>query len=243
MGTLRDEWWQSYEQDGFVIVPGLFRAGEMRVLKQEMQRVLDAVRRAEREAGRDGDAIAASGVFVGLAANSPVFQEAAADPRILDVLEAVLAPDLSFLSDKAVFKSDATDFGTPWHQDWAYWRGSHKASVWIPADDATPENGCLKVLPGSHQAFATHDGDTSDGRGFGNRIRRESIDESRAVVAAIEAGGAVFFHDLLLHASYPNTSGTDRWVWIPTYRDARAEEPHYPWAVAAQVVRGGGTPV
>ena len=61
-----------------------------------------------------------------------------------------------------------------------------------------------------------------------------AVDESLAVTAEIEAGGAVFFHDLTLHSSHPNRSGEERWVWIPTYRDANAEDNDYPWAVACE---------
>ena len=70
------------------------------------------------------------------------------------------------------------------------------------------------------------------------RLRPDTIDESLAVTAEIAAGGAVFFHDLTLHSSHPNQSGEERWVWIPTYRDANAEDNDYPWAVAAKVLRG-----
>ena len=71
-------------------------------------------------------------------------------------------------------------------------------------DDATVENGCLKLFPGSHKSAIVHDGDASDGHGFGNRLRPGAVDEDLAVTAEIEAGGAVFFHDLTLHASHPN---------------------------------------
>jgi ectoine hydroxylase-related dioxygenase (phytanoyl-CoA dioxygenase family) len=48
----------------------------------------------------------------------------------------------------------------------------------------------------------------------------------------------VVFHDLLLHASFPNTSGADRWALISTYRDAAAPDQDYDWAKAAFVVSG-----
>ena len=64
------------------------------------------------------------------------------------------------------------------------------------------------------------------------------MDESKAITAEISAGSGVFFQDLTLHASHPNRTGVDRWVWIPTYRDAQIEDPPYSWATAATVVRG-----
>lgn len=230
-----------FDRDGYVIVPNLFRRDEVAAFKDEARRIVDAVRVEVREAGRDPKEALNTGVYVGLAARSDVFRHAVADDRLVDVLAATLWPNVEFLSDKAVFKDADTVFDSPWHQDWMYWRGDNKASVWVALDDVTRENGCLMVLPGSHRAEAVHDGNAADGFGFGHRLQRGSVDESRAVTAELEAGGAVFFHDLTLHASYPNTSQADRWTWIPTYRDANADDPEYPWAVARSVVRGRRT--
>ena len=227
MTTLHDD----FLRDGFVIAPNLFTRSEVQRLKLECIDILEAVK---AETGT----VAGHGVYVGLAARSPVFQTAVADARILDILEGIFAPDIEFLSDKMVFKSQTMTFASPWHQDWSYWHGAHKLSLWVALDDATVENGCLKLFPGSHKSAIVHDGVANDGNGFGNRLRPGAVDESCAVTAEIAAGGAVFFHDLTLHASHPNISGKERWVWIPTYRDAKAEDNDYPWAVAAKVLRG-----
>lgn len=231
---------KTFAQDGFVIIPRLFDLNEVKEIKQEILKVLNEVRREAAEAGKDPSKIAYNGVYVGLAARSPFFRQAVGDQRLLEVLEVILSPDIAFLSDKVVFKNRETDYGSPWHQDWPYWKGSHKISVWVALDDATVENGCLKLLPGSHKAFVTHDGEASDGYGFGHRLRPGAVDENIAVTAELETGGAVFFHDLTLHSSHPNTSGSERWVWLPTYVDAQADDPKYPWAVAYAVVRGKG---
>ena len=223
----------SFAETGFAIMPNLFTRTEVQRLKSECVDILAAVK---AETGVEN--VAGHGVYVGLAARSPVFQEAVGDARLLAILAGILAPDIEFLSDKFVFKSASMDFASPWHQDWPYWHGAHKVSIWVALDDATVENGCLKLFPGSHKSAIIHDGDASDGHGFGNRLRSDAVDETQAVTAELEAGGAVFFHDLTLHASHPNRSGAERWVWIPTYRDANAEDNDYPWAVAAKVVRG-----
>lgn len=220
-----------FVETGFAIVPNLFTRDEAQRLKLECIDILEAVK---AETGH----VPGHGVYVGLAARSPVFQKAVGDERLLDILAELLAPDIEFLSDKVVFKSESMTFASPWHQDWHYWHGAHKHSIWVALDDATVENGCLKLFPGSHKSAIVHDSDASDGHGFGNRLRPDAVDESLAVTAEIEAGGAVFFHDLTLHASHPNRSGEERWVWIPTYRNAKAEDNDYPWAVAAKVLRG-----
>jgi hypothetical protein len=214
----------AYEHDGYVIVQGLFTPDECATYKAETQRLV-------AELGEHG------GVLVGLAANSEVFREAARHPKLLDALESVIGPDIEFLSDKVVYKSKGKEFGSPWHQDWMYWRGAHKISAWIALDPATVENGCLHLVPGSHREVAVHDGTPKEGEGFGHQLRNEAIDETRVISAPCEVGDAVLFHDLTLHASHPNLTGADRYSLISTYRSAVEPDLTYDWAVAAEVVR------
>ena len=216
---------REFDQNGFAVVRGMFTEAEVKALKEESCRILEM-----------HDAYA--GVFVGLAANSQVFRDLARDGRLLDVLEQIIGPDIEFLSDKVVLKSATTTAGSPWHQDWPYWEGLHKISVWIALDRATPENGCLKMMPGSHKGSVVHDGVAKEGEGFGHRLRPEAVDESKAVTLPCEPGDAVLFHDLTLHASHPNSSGKDRWSVISTYRTAGEPDQEYNWSVAKEVVRG-----
>ena len=217
---------ETYARDGFAVVRGLLTPGEAQAAKTEILNLL---------AARKDHA----GVFVGLAAASPHFARLARHPKLLDAIEACIGPDIEFLSDKVVFKSAQTAYGSPWHQDWPYWKGLHKLSVWIALDPATPENGCLKLLPGSHKTLAAHDGVAEPGEGFGNRLRDGAVDESQAVTVSCSPGDAVLFHDLTLHASHPNAAGGDRYALISTYRSAAEPDLSYDWAVAAEIVRRG----
>jgi ectoine hydroxylase-related dioxygenase (phytanoyl-CoA dioxygenase family) len=228
---------EQLEADGYLIIPNLFSLDEVKQLKAEIRRIIAEVKGEADEAGIDPETMMRSGVYVGLAARSEIFKRAVADPRLIDVLETAMGPNIEFLSDKVVFKDASTDFGSPWHQDWPYWGGTHKWSVWVALDDATPENGTLRVIPGSHKLAMDHY-DPGDGIAFSNRIREDQVDESTAVSASVEAGGAVFFHDLTIHGSHDCTVKQDRWIWIPTYRVAGADDPDYSWSVAAYVVRG-----
>ena len=216
---------EAYEQFGFVVVRQLLAPETALALKVELQRIV-------AEKGHH------AGVFVGLAARSLLFREAIRDPRLLDALEPLLGPEIEFLSDKVVYKSAETDYGSPWHQDWPYWKGAHKLSIWVALDTATPDNGCLKLLPGSHRSVVAHTGEAPEGEGFGHRLEEGKVEEDRAVSVPCGVGDAVFFHDLVLHASHPNRSGQDRYAWIVTYRNADEEDLTYDWAVAAERVRG-----
>ncbi|MBI3832119.1 MAG: phytanoyl-CoA dioxygenase family protein [Planctomycetes bacterium] len=227
----------AFERDGFVIVEDVFTREEVAAAKDEIRRILAKVRTKDK----DGNAPKDNGVFVGLTLNSAHFKKMNADPRMVDVLEQVVGPHLEFWSDKVVYKSAGVDFGSPWHQDWMYWKGAAKFSVWVALDDATPENGCLKLIPGSHKRHFDHGGSDSEGVGFNNRLRQEDVDESKMVIAPARAGTAVFFHDLTLHASFPNKSGKDRWALISTYRDASKDDIKYEFAKAAFMVRGEQT--
>ena len=159
------------------------------------------------------------------------------DPRLVQVLQTLLGPDIKFLSIKAVFKNATTRFASPWHQDWHYWHGSPKCSVWIALDDATPENGCLRLVPGSHKRGPIRMANIEDtnGQGFVRRLKGDNDLDNilgsnvTKLMVPIEAGGAIFFHDLTLHASCPNSNGQDRWTTIATYRAGQEIDTSTTW--------------
>lgn len=222
-----------YARDGFVVIENLFTRADVARIKTECRRVLDEAIVADPKNG-----VAQHGVLVGITARSALMKAVNAEPMIVEPLRAIMGPDIEFLSDKLVYKSSDMGFGSPWHQDWHYWHGQNKVSVWIALDDAVPENGCLKMLPGSHHRAVTMTGKAGDGKGFDFRMDPKDIDEAKVVVLEAKAGTAVIFHDLTLHASFPNTSGADRWALISTYRNAAAPDFDYGWAVARFMVAG-----
>ncbi|SDX57013.1 phytanoyl-CoA dioxygenase family protein [Paenibacillus sp. CF384] len=212
---------EEFDRQGYFILKQLYSQEEVQALKAEAAEIL-----ARHDVDR-------SGVFLGLTSESELFKEAAQSPALTRALKAIIGDYVLFMNDKVVFKNASTDFGSPWHQDYSYWHGSHKFSVWIALDDATPANGCLRVLPGSHRSTISHDGDAADNNGFVHRLNEDQIDASQVVDFTATKGDAIVFHDLLLHASYSNTSGADRWALISTYKDGTQPDPEYPWAKAA----------
>lgn len=221
---------EQYHRDGYILVEDVFTSDELATMKREVRSVLERIERESPGATR-------SGVYVGLAIASELFRGIHADPRLVDVLVQLIGPDVEFWSDKAVFKSASVDYASPWHQDWWYWEGATKTSIWIALDDATPENGCLKMIPGSHHAVCCKAEGIADDK-FINRMEEGAIDETKSVVLPVRAGGVVFFHDLTLHASLPNVSGKDRLALISTYRNAAVPDLHYDFAAGAFMVAG-----
>ncbi len=210
----------AYERDGFIAVRGLFAPEETAEWKAKIKALL-------QEEGKLNNI--PSGVRVWMADKlDPYFRERMRDEQVARVLTRLIGPNVEFLSVKAVYKNEQTTFGSPWHQDWFYWKGAHKLSVWIALDDATPENGCLKMIPGSHRR-ALDMKEVDDGVGFGRRVGEEDLKGLPVTTIPARRGDAVFFHDLTVHGSHPNTSRVDRWSFISTYRDASVRDESTVW--------------
>lgn len=216
---LSNEQIANYHRDGYMIVPDLISPADAIAWKEALiARLTD-----------EGKINEPSGVRVWMCDRmDAVTATHLQSPRTVAILQQLLGPAVEFLSYKAVFKNGQTTFNSPWHQDWWYWKGSHKLSIWIALDDATPENGCLRLAPGSHQQiFAERQ--IEDGKGFNNRLVEEDMAGISVVTAPVPRGGAVFFHDLTLHGSCPNVNGQDRWSVIPTYRNAAEQDVSTVW--------------
>jgi hypothetical protein len=190
-------------RDGLLRCPGLWDAATVAEVA--------ALVRAALASGLDG-----SGVRVLFPADL--------DPRLLRHLTtgplaravtAALGGPAEFLSVKPVVKDGGHGFATPWHQDRPYWGGCDKWSAWIALGDVDAGNGCLRVVPGSHQRAMAHRSHGGDPVGFVNRIEG---DPAGAVDVPLAAGDAIVFHDLLLHASHACAAGRSRVALIPTYR-------------------------
>jgi ectoine hydroxylase-related dioxygenase (phytanoyl-CoA dioxygenase family) len=199
-----------YQRDGYVIVPDLITPAAAIEWKTELKARLQ----------EEGNLEIPSGVRVWMSDKMDDYSSTQLQsPRLVALLQQLIGPAVEFLSYKAVFKNAKTAFSSPWHQDWAYWQGSAKISIWIALDDATPENGCLRLIPGS-QRNVIEMKEVEDVKGFGRRITDDQVAGMPIIDAPVPRGAGIFFHDLTLHASCPNLNGADRWSVIPTYRNA-----------------------
>ena len=145
-------------------------------------------------------------------------------PKVLDVVEDVLGPDL-LCWNTSFFIKEARDPGfVSWHQDATYWGLSTPdvMTVWIAFSPANRVSGCMKFVAGTHKSQVKH-ADTFHADNLltrGQEIAVE-VDEKSAVLAELEPGQASLHHVLLFHGSEPNRSD-DRRIglairYIPTH--------------------------
>lgn len=135
--------------------------------------------------------------------------------EVLDFVERLIGPNIALWASHFLCKLPRKGLAVPWHEDSAYWNktlSEHKVvTVWLAIDDSLPDNGCMRVIPGTHDhGFSEYEAVDASRNVFGTRIRPDQIDESKAVDLAIRAGECHVHHAKLMHGSRPNTSGRRR---------------------------------
>lgn len=145
------------------------------------------------------------------------------DPRLTTPASDLLGEPVCPFTDKLNFKRPGGS-PFPWHQDTPYWafgcdHVDRLVSVQVYLDDATRENGCLWMIPGSHAhgVLPVFEDRGTIGRLYTDLDRFEG-EEPEAIEAP--AGTALFFHGDVVHGSRSNRSGESRRAVVLTYQPA-----------------------
>jgi phytanoyl-CoA hydroxylase len=146
----------------------------------------------------------------------------ALDPRFIEPCKDVVGEDeIILFTEKLNLKRAQKGGPIVLHQDYPYWADQTKAASRVATamlflDDATVENGCLEVVPGSHREGVQT---RRTVEGFGSlEIDPAQYDQSRLVPLPVEAGAVVYFGPFLVHRSLPNRSGADRRALLYSYQ-------------------------
>lgn len=142
---------------------------------------------------------------------SELFARLAAHPRLVATVQNLLGNDLLLFRSTLMLKPACHGSAHALHQDSAYWPMEPPAlvTVSIALDDATSQNGCIKVIPGSHHWGLQQWGQIAQAQGA-PLTSREDIDLSGQIDVELQAGSAVFFHSLMVHGSGPNQTDHSR---------------------------------
>lgn len=167
-------------------------------------------------------------------------------PRILDVLEALIGPDVLALQTMLFYNPPGMG-GQGWHQD-SYYITTYPDILigsWLALDRADEENGCVWVIPGSHHepiypdkdrgSLIHAEGSIADLKTVEhvshlddevNTLSRVARKYPKPIPVVVEPGDVFFFHGHILHRSYPNRT-SDRWrrAFVNHYCNARSWVP------------------
>ena len=138
----------------------------------------------------------------------PWYAELVRHPRILDVVEDLIGPDILVWTATFFIKEPHSPTFAAWHQDLTYFglEPQELVTAWVALSDASAEAGCMEVLSAKgaprqmrHAALRLKDSINRTGQTI-----IEPLDESGAVTMALPAGSFSLHHGLCPHRSAPN---------------------------------------
>jgi phytanoyl-CoA hydroxylase len=209
---------EAYHRDGYVVVEDLLNSEEVASLRGRLReythggrspdglaiQVEPRIQRGELKVDHPGDGIRKIDFLV---QNDDVFRKLGTHPNIISIIEQIVGPDIKIFRNSLLLKPPEVGSAKGMHQDSPYWpiEPMDLCSCWFALDDATVENGCMGVIPGSHKWGAVPHVHVTD-----DYVVDESYyNMDDMILAPVRAGGGLFFHSLLLHYTAPNRS--DKW--------------------------------
>jgi chlorinating enzyme len=144
------------------------------------------------------------------------------DPRILDLVEGILGPDILCWGSSLFIKEPGGPEVVAWHQDSYYWdmTPSDVCVLWLALIESTPENGAMRVVPGTHREPTLQHRSSPDGSAnmlFTYEEAAVEIDEAATRCCELEAGEFSLHHMGILHGSGANRSNGRRMGYSVTY--------------------------
>ena len=145
---------------------------------------------------------------------SAAFLELARDSQIVELVSGIVGDDVILWGCHVFCKLAGEGYETPWHQDGHYWpiRPLATCTVWVALEESKAENGCLRVIPGSHAPRRLYDHLHEDRTDLtlNQRMAPGTFDETSAVDVELEPG-EMSLHDVyMIHGARPNTSAKRR---------------------------------
>lgn len=220
---------RQFERDGILVVENLLTAREVETLKARIEWVLAGnssvsperlhveplVQSGEQHAKTYATSLRK---MSHVAFEDNVFEAHARNPRILDTIEALLGPDIKLFQDQLFMKPPRIGSRQAYHQDQPL--GFHidppdMVTCWTALDDATIENGCLWMLPGTHRSGVIPREHWED---YERRALQGDLPQERAI--ELKSGDCSFHHGLILHSSRPNLTLKKRWGYATHYVSA-----------------------
>jgi len=145
-------------------------------------------------------------------------------PGLLDLAEALVGPEIVASSAYRIRpKIPGFPHGVvPWHQDSGYFEPYCDRALiltaWIPLVDATPERGCLQVIPRAHRGPVARHFSRPDLRYL--IIQEEDLPPGEPVTVPVPKGGVLLLTNRTPHCSTENRTDVIRWSFDFRYQSA-----------------------
>jgi phytanoyl-CoA hydroxylase len=157
-----------------------------------------------------------------------IFHDFATRTDVVDLVAELISPDIDCFLSQFIFKNPGA-WGQPWHQDSFYFPFEPArpiVGVWLAVTQATLENGCLHVLPGSHvEHVHEHIRDRRPGAMQGY-MEIVDHDMHESVPVLMEPGDLLVFDSHLMHRSTDNVANVLRAAMVYHYATAGTVQRH-----------------
>ncbi|MBT5771726.1 MAG: phytanoyl-CoA dioxygenase family protein [Flavobacteriaceae bacterium] len=217
---------KNFNKDGFILKKNLFSEIEINKLKEFIKTSSEKENNARQTKSSSGKL----SITLWNDPSDDLFGKFSTNERIVKPMEEYLDDEVYHYHSKIIWKKPG-DGGFDWHQDYGYWYHNaclypDMASCFIMLDKATKENGCLKVLKGSHRVGRIGHGisDTPEQTADMERIN-ELEKRHECVYITADPGDALFFHANLLHSSDANKSKDSRRTLIVCF-NTKSNNPY-----------------
>jgi len=221
---------ETFDRDGYLFFPSLFRPEEIKVLLDEVP-ALYAQRRPENVREKTGDVVRTN--FAAHLYSAP-FARLARHPRMIEPVRQLFGEELYMhqfkINGKQAFDGDVWQ----WHQDYGTWKNDDQMpepramNVAIFLDEVNEFNGPLMFIPGSHKLGvldAAHDTSTTSYPLWviSSEAIKKLVDRGGIIAPKGPAGSMILFHSCLVHAS---TSNLSPWNRVSVYLSLCAVSNH-----------------
>jgi phytanoyl-CoA hydroxylase len=172
-----------------------------------------------------------------LMTHDPFWVRLVADPRLVDIAAEYIGGDVALFASHYISKPPGDGQPVLWHQDGAYWplEPMEVVTLWLAVDPSLPENGCMRVIPGTQEMDLQEMHATSgDQNVLGSAMEDDKVQEDKAVDLVLQPGDVSVHHPNIVHGSNANTSPTRRCGltirYIPASTRIVTDKPTWPSA-------------
>ena len=167
-----------------------------------------------------------------LVPNDPFWVRLISDDRLLDVAQQFVGPNIALFASHYISKPPYDGQPVLWHQDGSYWPldPMEVVTLWLAIDRSVPENGCMRVIPGTHNVPLQAMRKKTDVENvLSSEIDPALVDETQAVDLVLEPGDVSVHQPNIIHGSNANNSPMRRAGltirYIPTSTRVISDEP------------------